>query len=153
MSEMHYLYVMSAVENDIPVKPCKIGIARSTVSRLSSIQTGNPKKLQVIAAIPIPSRDIVSALEKVLHWTFEDYRLVGEWFDVSPIDAAIGCCTIAHEAFLQIASSETEALDCLDKLGITETIKRCFQYIDHCQINNIDIGSRIGADRGQNTHH
>jgi len=142
--DIHYVYVISAVENDVPVAPCKIGITSKLSSRLASIQTGSPKKLEIISAIPIPTRDIVQAIEKMLHWHFEDFRLHGEWFNLCPVDAAIGACTIAHEAFLYLVPDEKKVLDALENLGICAEIKRCFDFVEHCDRAGLPLNSRLG---------
>ncbi len=57
--------------------PIKIGFTRSSLrGRLSSIQTGNPERLRVVLRIP-------GDRERELHQAFAEYRLGGEWFDVS----------------------------------------------------------------------
>lgn len=144
MSEAHqYLYVIGAIEDNIPVAPCKIGITRSLNGRLASLQTGNPKKLEIISAVILPTREIVEIAEKVVHWQFEDFRLVGEWFDVNPVDAAIGVCTLCREIFLEIGLSDGDAMKALDNLGIVREIRKAFEYVEHCKQNNVPLQSRF----------
>lgn len=62
--------------------PVKIGVTRGSArGRLSEIQTGNPERLRVMLRIP-------GDCERELHRAFEEYRLVGEWFDVTPEQVA-----------------------------------------------------------------
>lgn len=145
MSEktVHYLYVVAAVENDLPVSPCKIGITGSLAGRLSSLQTGNPKKLEIIACLPIPERRVVEMIENALHEVFEQFRLIGEWFDINPVDAAIGACTVTREIFLAAGGSDRDVTIALDNLGITKQISRCFEFIEHCKTNGLALQSRF----------
>lgn len=55
----------------------KIGRATNVVLRLSSLQTGNPNKLQIRAII---KTDKSKQLEKELHKELAGYRIHGEWF-------------------------------------------------------------------------
>lgn len=148
--QLHYLYVISSVENGVPVAPCKIGITSSLASRLSGIQTGNSKKLEIISAIPIPTRALVQAIEKELHEHLAEFRLVGEWFDLSPVDAAIGACTVAHDAFMLIISDEAKAYGALENLGIVAEIARCFEFIEHCQRGGVPLETRFHSNRSLN---
>lgn len=49
-------------------------------ARLSSLQTGNPFKLKVIAAVALENAEMASQCEKLLHSKFRSHRLNGEWF-------------------------------------------------------------------------
>lgn len=141
--EMHYIYVFSTIENGVPVAPCKIGITSQLSKRLKSIQTGSPRKLEIISTVAIPHRPLVEAVEKYLHWWLSDYRLEGEWFNICPVDAAIGVCTAAHDAFLEIVPDASAAYDALENLGICAEIKACYDFIAHCETNGISIDSRF----------
>lgn len=141
--EINYVYVISAIEDGLPVAPCKIGITRGLNGRLLSLQTGNPKKLEIIASLPIPSRRVVEIAEQALHEVFDEFRLVGEWFDVNPIDATIGACTIIREIFLHIAGPTEGVYDALDNLGITKQITAAFAFAEHCKAVNLPLKSRL----------
>lgn len=145
--QIHYLYVISSIEDGLPVAPCKIGITSSLVSRLSGIQTGNAKKLEIISAIPIPTRQLVQAIEQELHSHFAEFRLVGEWFNLSPVDAAIGACTVAHDAFMEIIPDREKAYDALQNLGIVAEIARCFEFIEICKKGGLELETRFSAPR------
>jgi hypothetical protein len=61
-----------------PGSPIKIGTARAPAARLVRLQTGSPKKLHILCAVPGgPS------LESALHRAFAKGRLEGEWFAAS----------------------------------------------------------------------
>lgn len=55
--------------------PIKIGRAIKEQSRLSSLQSGCPYPLRILATCPGSH-----VVEKGLHWRFAKYRLQGEWF-------------------------------------------------------------------------
>ena len=61
-------------------EPIKIGKAVNVARRKNSIQTGNPKRLRVLASAP--EGEIIN--EARLHRGFDDARLVGEWFKPVP---------------------------------------------------------------------
>ena len=71
-----YVYFISDTEF------IKVGIADEIASRMSSLQTGNGRKLELFAFIPFVDRASSINAEKVLHELFSSCRLEGEWFDV-----------------------------------------------------------------------
>jgi hypothetical protein len=150
MSDIHYLYVISAIENDVPVAPCKIGLTSNLTSRLSGLQTGNSKKLEIISFVRVPVRALVQAIEQEIHSHFDEFRLVGEWFDICPVDAAIGVCTMAHEAFMAIIPDKAKAYDALEDLGIVEEISRCFKFIEHCRKSRLPLDTRFVENKTLN---
>lgn len=55
----------------------KVGTTRRDIeSRLRALQTGNPRTLRLLAAIP--GGEVV---EKRIHTALDAHRLSGEWFD------------------------------------------------------------------------
>jgi hypothetical protein len=59
--------------------PIKIGRTRSVIERLKKLQTGYPRRLHLLAAIP-GGEDA----ERDFHARFETLRVHGEWFARSP---------------------------------------------------------------------
>lgn len=57
--------------------PIKIGIAERPLQRLTSLQTGNPHKLRVVAMFK------GERFENLLHDRYKQRRLHGEWFEES----------------------------------------------------------------------
>ena len=70
-----FVYVIGAETG-----PVKIGIATDVAQRLASLQTGHPQKLKAYFHTATPK---AAAIERACHREFEQYRLTGEWFDVS----------------------------------------------------------------------
>lgn len=71
MSE--YLYLIRCREAH------KIGVAADVRSRIASLQTGNPYKLELVECFQFPNAELV---EKALHQRFAEYRTLGEWFEI-----------------------------------------------------------------------
>lgn len=61
----------------------KIGKAQRLSSRLAGLQTGNPRKLQVVIVAACSDATLV---ESNLHKQFAHRRLRGEWFVLTPED-------------------------------------------------------------------
>lgn len=57
----------------------KIGITRNMPSRLQSLKTASGRELTLVATYT-PTKIEYSALEKLLHKHYKDYRTLGEWF-------------------------------------------------------------------------
>ena len=58
----------------------KIGIARNIKKRMDTMQTGNPFKLNLLAAIPCENRLQAQYIESSLHRFFAKQKVRGEWF-------------------------------------------------------------------------
>lgn len=103
-----FVYVMARRFNDGWGMPCKIGLARNPLRRLSVLATACPFPMALYATLgPIP-RDCAGQLEAAFHRTKVDYRLHGEWFHITPKTAmatlAIGMAALMsaqvdHEEF------------------------------------------------------
>lgn len=86
MSE--YIYAICPLGPDgKPTSPAKIGITRSIGGRLGTLQTGHWLKLHMICSFEIPSRDMARALESDVHESIKEFRISGEWFNITPLDA------------------------------------------------------------------
>lgn len=60
----------------------KIGKANDVMVRRDSLQTAHATKLEVAAVIPCDDEWIAKELEKDLHRCFQQYSMLGEWFDI-----------------------------------------------------------------------
>lgn len=90
-----YVYLVHCVGTDL----YKIG--RSKVdyyARLSSLQTGCPYELSMIHAVHC---DAYGKLERLLHHTFKDKRVRGEWFELSDSDKKSALSLMQREEQMQ----------------------------------------------------
>lgn len=58
----------------------KIGVAKNPESRLAVLQTGNSRRLEIVATIGPVSEKQAYGIERKLHKKFRKHRLRGEWF-------------------------------------------------------------------------
>lgn len=65
-----------------PSGAVKIGYSKDVYRRLASLQTANAETLSVVGVL-----DLDMDGEKALHKRFRHFRLSGEWFQVSVLDA------------------------------------------------------------------
>lgn len=63
----------------------KIGQAKNVFNRLSELQTGNPRRLIIVAVYKSCKRDINDD-EKMFHEWFKDKNIRGEWFFLTDSD-------------------------------------------------------------------
>jgi hypothetical protein len=68
------------ITTEHPGFPVKIGISESHRMRITSLQTGLPYKVRVIAIVPTDD----AIFERRLHRKFDHIRLSGEWFEQTP---------------------------------------------------------------------
>jgi hypothetical protein len=66
------IYAIQAGESG----PIKFGVTESLKCRLEALQTGNPRKLRVLAAVNMPHE-----YERTIHGWLKEERVSGEWFD------------------------------------------------------------------------
>jgi len=78
--------------------PIKIGRTNHDITyRLRSLQTANPYKLKVLAAIQADQL-LDHALEEWIHNALSDHRLQGEWFD--PCQRVLAYALLAHAGLI-----------------------------------------------------
>lgn len=73
-----YLYVIGREEG-----PVKVGIATAPLKRFTTLKTGCPFKIQILHIQPMRDREHARKSERHFHAVYEQYRLAGEWFDIS----------------------------------------------------------------------
>jgi hypothetical protein len=76
--ELDYLYAIRETGKDGFIK---IGISDQPLERLRGVQTGNPRKLELIGVCPVLD---AGKVESSAHETLQDYRQEGEWFSPAP---------------------------------------------------------------------
>jgi hypothetical protein len=85
------VYVIA--ESDKAGKPCapvKVGFSANPRARMCELQSGNPRKLILYAVWRMETEIWARRLERDFHKDYDGFRLVGEWFDVSPEEARKG---------------------------------------------------------------
>ena len=122
-----YVYLIGRQTADGLSGPIKVGIADNLKHRLRALQTGSHHALAIIAAIALPERRLAAVLEKSMHAALGADRLVGEWFDVTPFQAAGILCWATREMLERAGGSGEELLDVLEWTGTTDLMGRWMQ--------------------------
>lgn len=78
-------YVYAIIDYNDEVKmpnTVKFGVTtdKNISNRLKSLQTGNPHRLSIAAAIGFNGHEFAQICERLIHNKFKDKRLSGEWF-------------------------------------------------------------------------
>lgn len=89
------VYIISTESNF----PCKIGIAKFPQKRLTGLQGGNPERLYIRHLLSTDTH-WAERIERYALYLLKDYRLLGEWVNVS-VDEAL--------KYIAIAVAELEA--------------------------------------------
>lgn len=75
--QLGFVYVVSSGE------ACKIGMSENFNKRFRALCNGSPAPLVKVAARHVPKAGMAMA-EAWLHKKFANYRLTGEWFNITP---------------------------------------------------------------------
>ena len=122
--ETCYVYLIGFSRNEKFEGPVKVGITSNVVGRLKNLQTGHHEKLVLGVSLAAPNRQIALALEDCFHSVFAEYRLQGEWFDMSPIRALKGLCDTFSSALDHFLSEDEMILEAACELsGLNEARK------------------------------
>jgi len=76
-----YVYLMHDLTNGF----CKIGISNNPIYREGTLQSEKPT-IELLAKKQFPNRKIAKSIEKSLHEAYGEYRVRGEWFELSDND-------------------------------------------------------------------
>lgn len=74
----HYVYFIKCCNADGFVK---VGVSSDIESRISSLSTGNPYRLELVNSITCISKERAYFVEHVIHNWLSSRRISGEWFD------------------------------------------------------------------------
>lgn len=74
--EIHFIYFIFNEDSNA----IKIGRTKNIDSRMKSLQTSSPAKLELLKSISVQGQDKAQEQELSLHKQFEDLRIAGEWF-------------------------------------------------------------------------
>jgi hypothetical protein len=118
-----YVYI---VGNPHLPSSVKIGITNNLKTRLSALSTGNSEKLSILHNWKLPTITDARNVERLAHGRLSQYRLSGEWFDVTPEVAKLAVDNIInkdsimekskHERMLKAEQLKAELKE-VDKLG------------------------------------
>lgn len=87
------VYVIQEVETEF----LKIGVARNPVYRLSALQGGNPRKLQIAFTLLVKGRERAHVIEFNAHRILAQRKISGEWFKTSVAHATAVINTAAQK--------------------------------------------------------
>jgi len=120
-----FVYVIARQKKDRYLAPVKIGISHSPWSRIASMQTACPFKIELAWIFECPNREIARFLEKMFHETQAARAMHGEWFKMRPIEAIHLLCTGYRVILHESAKLEPqEHIDLLEKAGVIWAEKR-----------------------------
>lgn len=82
-----YVYVLVSLNSvSDQCEYFKIGVSQNSdiSTRVKSLQTGSPGKIEIVSAIELNAIKTAYVLEKHFHWRFKECRSHGEWFHITP---------------------------------------------------------------------
>jgi len=86
----HFVYLIARIGESFEVSgPVKVGISKSPLKRMQTLQTGCHDRLVLISKHAFWKRRHAEMVEKSFHAAMEPYRLNGEWFDLSVPSAVV----------------------------------------------------------------
>ena len=99
----HYVYVISEAGQG---GPCKIGVADRPNGRLSSMQSGNARKLRLVRFWRLPGKPASHRVERAAHASLTAKVIRGEWFDIGRKKACAAVDRAIEEEGLFVVSNE-----------------------------------------------
>lgn len=113
----------------------KIGKANNVEKRLNQLQTASPKQLTVTQTFPFLSEKDAFDFERMLHKTFEHFKVNNEWYDLQTVNM--------HPDVPTIMNSIPESLQMwLEDAGQIEnrpTNDVFLEYEAFCKRNSLDV--------------
>lgn len=100
-----FLYIIAQERSNF----IKIGVTADIDARLAQLQTGNPQRLVIVRLFLLKDLTAAVRLEQLFHQRYQQLRVQGEWFRVSPMDL-LSDINFA----LQLARSWPDVLGCSD---------------------------------------
>ena len=93
----HFIYIMAAGHRP----PIKCGITSNLKKRHRNLVTQSGRNLRIAFCYPMDSEAQARSAEAMAHKALENYRTIGEWFDISPKKARelVGRCLEYFEGF------------------------------------------------------
>jgi hypothetical protein len=118
MDTTHWVYVFARNGDAGMTAPVKVGISRDVNSRLATIQTSCPYKIDLAYVFECPDRDIARYIEQSFHETQQHKRTHGEWFDFEPVQAIHLLCIAFRTAFIHNVTDPQTVEAALDLCGV-----------------------------------
>ncbi len=85
----HYVYIIATRSGSWLGWPIKIGMTSDPAGRLKSIRTACPGFIEMPYFLDVFDEASARSIEKAMHEQFKLSALNGEWFNVSPTEAAV----------------------------------------------------------------
>lgn len=131
MQRCSYLYI---VGSDDDPNVIKIGYAHDRTYRLSTLQTGNPRKLKFCSSFGPFFHKEVRNIEQTVHQELSDFRLCGEWFNVSvkEAEAVIGKVVKAEPNLFRRIYNVTgiDIVKKYEKVALEQSKREVIEYDD-----------------------
>jgi hypothetical protein len=102
--------------------------AQACRGRLVMFQTASPHRLVLFCTFLCGNREIAKLIERASHGHLKDFRMTGEWFDVSPVEATMTVCEM-----FKCLSDELDpdgALGVLEKSGTLHNVQQINKYVE-----------------------
>lgn len=109
---MAYVYVIAEQDAESPVK---IGFSEDCRARLDTLQTGNPRLLELRALFRIESRAFAYEVENRAHRHFSSDGVRGEWFDIDVETAVRLIHNIAGGRVMRLGGRQQSKWETLDE--------------------------------------
>lgn len=103
-----HVYIISSIRNGLHAAPVKIGVARNPNSRLQCLQTGSAIHLALTFSFPLPKSIPADEIERQAHTYFSSKRIRGEWFDVTPNEAAFWVADLIYNYLRKVRLTPDE---------------------------------------------
>lgn len=127
MSTPGFIYLIAHVDEDGSfLPPVKVGVTSNLKSRLSTIQTAAPAKIELAFDFGIPDRAYAEKLERELHKVLANWRVHGEWFDINPLHALLQITQHLDKHLAASITSDEILAHARDASGILEARKIIF---------------------------
>lgn len=81
---MFYVYLIQCGDSNY----YKIGVSENVCERVKSLQMANPFTLRLIIVASFGSQEAARSAETDAHHSLRDSRIHGEWFELTPLQAA-----------------------------------------------------------------
>lgn len=117
LNENGYIYFIL----NVGTKNYKIGVTKNLEKRLAALQTGNENKLEIYKNIYTKN---YFQIEKKIHKYFANYRLEGEWFEVTKHDIDRIYLVLTKDPHIKLNKMEIEFMNEIESPKINKKKKK-----------------------------